>query len=186
MSRTRTGNIARLPRLLRDQVNRMLDDGSRFNSIIAWLAQNGHPGVKLNNLTEWKKGGFQDWLELHQRLAQEEKLRELSYAIATANEGTKTQEAAIQVASSFLFRVFLKLSPERLAKELDWNPKQIPTVLNSFARLNRRSIEADMIKEYARQQEERRRAAAEAKVVTEVPPALSEPSRAQIEHDHNL
>jgi hypothetical protein len=186
MSRRRIGNIAQLPRAIRDQVNRMLDDGCRFKAIIAWLDTNGHPGIKPNNLTEWKKGGFQEWLELDWRLAREERLRELSYDIATTNEGSKTQEAAIQIAANFLFQVFLKFDPDKLAKELDLNPQQITTVLNAFSRINRRGTELDMIKEYKHQQEQRRQAATEAVAAPALRPGLTDEGRAQIEREYSM
>jgi len=176
--------IARLPREARDHVNEMLDDGCTYQRIIEWLEANGHAGINEHHIGEWKGGGFQDWLE--RELARQEKLREVSYDIATANEGSKTQEAAIQVAANFLFQVFMKFDPEKLAKELDIDPKHIPTVLNAFSRINRRGSELEMIKEYKRQQEEQRKAAAETTVVTEVKPGLSDEGRARIEHDHNM
>ena len=186
MSDRRTGNIAQLPRAVRDQVNQMLDDGCRYHKIIAWLESNGHSGIKPNNLSEWKKGGFQDWLALNRELSKHEKLRELSYDIATANEGSKTQEAAIQIAASFLFQVFMKFDPDKLAKELDLDPKHIPTVLNAFSRINRRGSEMEMIKEYKRQQEQQRLAAAQEKVVSAVPPGLSDEGRAKIEEQYRI
>ena len=187
MPSRRTGTIAQLPRAIRDHVNRMLDDGCRFKAIIDWLAANGHPTVKVSHVGEWKKGGYQDWLELNRELAREEKLRELSYDIATANETSKAHEAAIRVATNFLFQVFMKFDPDKLATELGMKPTQITTVLNAFSRISRRSNELDMIKDYKRQQEERRQAAAQATVVAEVPPpGLSDEGRAQIEHHYKL
>src|SRR5260221_7863665 len=70
---TRTGKIARLPHEIRAELNRRLQDGEQGKSLIQWL--NAHPLVQetLNdiiasraindqNLTEWKQGGYQDWL----------------------------------------------------------------------------------------------------------------------------
>ena len=68
----RTGKIARLPREIREELNRRLDNGEPGVGLIAWL--NELPAVKellqrhfdakpINdvNLTEWKQGGFVDW-----------------------------------------------------------------------------------------------------------------------------
>jgi len=184
--RRRTGTIARLPREVRDQVNEMLDDGCPYDRIIEWLAAKGHPGVEDGEISEWKKGGFQDWLEFDARLKREEKVRELSYEIAMANEGSKTQEAAIQVAASFLFQVFMKFDPDELAKQLKIDPKHITAVLNAFSRINRRGSETEMIKEYKRQQEQQRLAASQEKVVSEVPAGLSDEGRAQIEQEYRI
>ena len=59
-------------------------------------------------------------------------------------------------------------------------------MLNSFTRLNRRSNELDMIKEYLKQQEDRRREAEQAKLQGEKPKGLTDPARQQIERDFNL
>jgi hypothetical protein len=69
---TRNGKIARLPRKLREQINRKIDDGVAGIEIVRWL--NSLPEVKAllarlfdgrpirpQNLSEWKAGGFRDW-----------------------------------------------------------------------------------------------------------------------------
>ncbi len=69
---SRNGKIARLPRKIRDELNRRLDDAEQGARLVEWL--NSLPEVKqildtdfegraINevNLTEWKQGGFLDW-----------------------------------------------------------------------------------------------------------------------------
>ena len=69
---TRNGKIARLPKEIREELNRRLDDGEEGLKLIEWL--NGLPEVQKIlasdfegrpiascNLTEWKNGGFLDW-----------------------------------------------------------------------------------------------------------------------------
>jgi hypothetical protein len=82
---TRTGKIARLPRIIRDQLNQRLDDGEQGAPLVAWL--NSLPevqavltrdfegkAIRQQNLSEWRKGGYRDWqaksdlLEMAQRL----------------------------------------------------------------------------------------------------------------------
>jgi len=69
---TRTGKIARLPRLIRDQLNRRLDDGESGQSLVTWLnslaevrqalaAHHASRPITEQNLSEWRQGGFQDW-----------------------------------------------------------------------------------------------------------------------------
>ena len=73
MTVTRNGKIARLPRAMREELNRRLRDGEQGNKLVAWL--NGLPEVKAvvalefggkpireQNLSEWRKGGYRDWL----------------------------------------------------------------------------------------------------------------------------
>src|SRR5215471_7108065 len=70
---TRLGKSARLPHSIREQLNLKLHDGIPAKSVLPWL--NGLPEVQAilaadfdnrpvnkQNLSEWKHGGFRDWL----------------------------------------------------------------------------------------------------------------------------
>ncbi len=70
---TRNGKIARLPCSIRDLLNGRLRDGESGKGLVEWL--NGLPKVQEvlaeefggrpiseQNLSEWKQGGFEDWL----------------------------------------------------------------------------------------------------------------------------
>ncbi len=76
---TRIGKIARLPHELREQLNRRLQDGEPGAELVGWL--NDQPEVKSvlaehfagrpiteQNLSEWKTGGYGDWLAHQQAL----------------------------------------------------------------------------------------------------------------------
>src|SRR5438128_9493553 len=58
----RNGKVARLPFALRQQINRMLDDGLEYKVIIKSL---GPAGEHLNedNISNWRLGGYQDFLK---------------------------------------------------------------------------------------------------------------------------
>src|SRR5882762_2000577 len=60
--RARNGKIARLPGEIRELVNQMIFDADFYRDIIIRLNELGYPGIRLQNLSEWRKGGFQDWL----------------------------------------------------------------------------------------------------------------------------
>src|SRR6266850_1363738 len=68
-STTRKGKVARLPISVRETVNRMIENGSRFQDIIARLDDLGYPGFQHPNISRWKSGGYLDWLALRERLA---------------------------------------------------------------------------------------------------------------------
>jgi hypothetical protein len=74
---TRNGKIARLPRHIRDELNRRLDNGEQGTHLVEWL--NTHDEVKRvlatdfggrpineQNLSDWKQGGYYDWQELQE------------------------------------------------------------------------------------------------------------------------
>lgn len=70
---TRCGKIARLPASIREKINRKLYDGEPGAQILAWLNQqpevkeilnrqfNGCP-VTPQNLSRWRRGGYQEFL----------------------------------------------------------------------------------------------------------------------------
>ena len=80
MNLTRTGKIARLPRHLRDQLNRRLENGEQAKPLAAWLnslpevqaileADFAAKPIRPQNLSEWKQGGYRDWLLQQEALA---------------------------------------------------------------------------------------------------------------------
>lgn len=76
----RCGKIARLPRTIRDELNRRLDNGEQGTRLLEWLNGlpevravldkefEGHP-IRHCNLTEWRKGGFREWRERQETLS---------------------------------------------------------------------------------------------------------------------
>jgi hypothetical protein len=79
MNQKRFGKISRLPRVLRDQLNRRIRDGEKGTRLIAWL--NGLPEVQVIldrnfggrpintvNFTKWRAGGYRDWHLQHEIL----------------------------------------------------------------------------------------------------------------------
>src|SRR5436190_1489099 len=77
MTATRKGKIARLPKAIRDELNRRLSDGELGTALVDWL--NSLPGVQRivadefggravrpQNLSEWRKGGYREWLQTQQ------------------------------------------------------------------------------------------------------------------------
>jgi hypothetical protein len=74
---TRNGKIARLPRPIRDELNRRLDDGQQGTDLVDWLNRlpevqrivaesfGGRP-ITDGNISEWKLGGFLEWKALQE------------------------------------------------------------------------------------------------------------------------
>jgi hypothetical protein len=77
----RNGKIARLPQAVRSQLNSRLQDGNDGKHILKWLNSlpevrkvlqetfDGHP-VNDQNLSDWRQGGFQEWLACQDIAAQ--------------------------------------------------------------------------------------------------------------------
>src|SRR3954466_10236064 len=58
----RTGKVARLPKEIREIVNRLIEDGCTYLYIIKRLEELGHPGFFDYNISRWRTGGYQTWL----------------------------------------------------------------------------------------------------------------------------
>jgi len=58
--------IAKLPKPLRDLINSMLDDAAPAREIIAKLQESADPPlpypISEQNISDWKNGGYQDYL----------------------------------------------------------------------------------------------------------------------------
>ena len=57
----RNGKVARLPEPVRQLINEMLDGGSIYRAIIQKLKELGIPGISEMNLSNWYRGGYQDY-----------------------------------------------------------------------------------------------------------------------------
>lgn len=76
---TRTGKVARLPAAIRDQLNQRMNDGVPASDILEWLNQLPEVQTVLQehfkgeaisemNITRWRFGGYQDWLNHQESL----------------------------------------------------------------------------------------------------------------------
>lgn len=62
MSNRRTGKVASLPVNIREQINNRLRDGVTYEPIVRWLASEGFDYFNEQNISNWFKGGYEDWL----------------------------------------------------------------------------------------------------------------------------
>lgn len=97
-TRQRNGKIARLPHALRKEVNRRLLDGQTSSEILAWL--NAEPeaikvyeahfeGMPANaeNLSQWRTGGYADWIAEREKLEATKALADYSVGLAKSAGG---------------------------------------------------------------------------------------------------
>jgi len=105
----RNGKIARLPREIRDGLNRRLQDGEPGGSLLAWL--NGLPQVRQalardfggsaiskQNLSEWRAGGFAEWQARQETMEQARELAADAREITAATDGKLTDHLATVLA----------------------------------------------------------------------------------------
>jgi hypothetical protein len=109
---TRTGKIARLPRDIRNQLNRRIADGEPGSRLVEWLntlepvrhalAQDfGGREISEQNLSEWKQGGYQEWLARQETLACARELAGDAEELADAVDGSLTEHLAVVLSARY-------------------------------------------------------------------------------------
>src|SRR5215469_12158743 len=116
---TRNGKIARLPHKIREEVNQRLRDNVPGGVICKWL--NGLPAAKAvckefaqrrgsaqspitrSQVSEWRRGGFQDWLREQQMLEETRELRK--WCGKLAENGCDLSEGAAALLSGQLLKM---------------------------------------------------------------------------------
>lgn len=118
---SRKGKIARLPSTLRDELNLRLFNGQSGAKILTWL--NDLPEVKAvleedfeglrvsdQNLSEWRKGGYEEWLRRRERLSATKELATFARDITSA--GGNISDGAAAIAAGKLLEILEGLGDE--------------------------------------------------------------------------
>ena len=109
---TRNGKIARLPRDIREQLNRRLQDNEPGGTLLPWLnalpavqavlaREFGGVAISKQNLSEWRTGGFAEWQARQEALAQARELAADARELETAAEGRLTDHLATALAARY-------------------------------------------------------------------------------------
>ncbi len=102
------GNVARLPKELREKINCLIEDGVSYPAILRTL---GEPVQHLNvvNLCRWKKGGYQDWLAERAFVQRIEARQERPAELVKDFDSTLVNEAALQLGTLHVFEALRDL-----------------------------------------------------------------------------
>lgn len=95
---TRVGKIARLPRAIREKLNRRLEDGESGVDAVEWLnaqpkvqavlaAEFGGRPISEQNVSEWKLGGYVEWQKHQDALTLARELAANAKELAEASDG---------------------------------------------------------------------------------------------------
>jgi len=145
----RRSKIARLPREIRDQVNEFMDNHTEYQRILDWLAERGHSGFQMYDITRWKDTGYVDWLARNQH-ADELEIK-LDWVQKLASDSpTILQKASLSALALKLFDTINRTDAVDICKLLDTRPEKIPGVLNSFARFCHESLQMEKFTENLR------------------------------------
>ena len=126
--KTRNGKIARLPKEIREQLNHRLENGWQGKKLVNWL--NALPEVKQvlreefhgraisgQNLSQWREGGYADWLRHQETQGQIRWLVERSDDVDAAEGNDYLCERLARVASAELAEHMQRLSAVADPKE---------------------------------------------------------------------
>jgi hypothetical protein len=137
-SSRRNGKIARLPKETRDMINRMLDDGIPYHVIIDELGAVGE-GLNTQNLTNWKQGGYQEWIKNQELIERTRAQTEHAIALLRETDGTanvaKVVEACHLVGATQLMEALLDHGDDAVKKLLVDKPDTYIRILNVVCRL---------------------------------------------------
>ena len=98
----RVGKIARLPLVVREELNNRLRDNESGQSILEWVnaldatkdALQRHFGgepISDSNLSVWRQGGFAEWLREQDDIERIHRLQEVSLRLAKASGGNLSE-----------------------------------------------------------------------------------------------
>ena len=131
----RNGKIARLPKLERDMVNRMLHNHVPYAKIVGALDELGIK-VTERNVSNWKtRGGYQEWCAEQERQINLSRLQDNLVDYLRKNDASQLPEVGLQVASTQLSLALLQ--PET-TKQLAANPKNYCQVVDMLCRVSTR------------------------------------------------
>lgn len=135
-SGSRNGKIARLPKTARDTVNRLLDDGLPYHVIIEELGGAGR-GLNAQNVTNWKQGGYQDYLRKQDLVASSRAQMEVAANLLkeTGADMGQIQEASHRIAAFQIFSAIWEHGDEALKKMLRTDPGKYLGILNTLCRV---------------------------------------------------
>ena len=135
----RKGKIARLSYALREELNLRLHDNQDGGRICAWLNEaaklRGPAAITSQNLSEWRSGGFADWLGKQDKIERTQRLAEFCLRTATAGGGSMDLPAAI--AGGQLMEILEEFDPSNIKTLLDEKPETWLSVIEMLSKLQR-------------------------------------------------
>ncbi len=144
----RQGKIARLPNHLRREVNQRLLDGQTAPVILAWL--NDQPeavkiweahfeGVPANaqNLSEWRLGGYKDWIADNEKAEALKTLTDFSISMAKANGGNIAKGAEAAIAGHILGNLEALIHADEGSEEPDDPIGRLQKLTDAVAKIRR-------------------------------------------------
>jgi hypothetical protein len=152
----RNGRIARLPRDIRDEINRMLSDGTPYTAIINKVAANGHH-LSSSNISRWFAGGYQDWLKEQACLDEMRARLDFASEFVNGHDAQAVDQASLRIAVLRLYNLLSDFDPAVLKPKMADHPGCYARILNALCKLT----EGDLKLERYRHERDRQRSASQ-------------------------
>jgi hypothetical protein len=132
------GYVARLPKVIRDQINILIRDGVQYAEIIERV---GEPAKHLqpSHIKEWKKYGYQDWLLEREWLDRLSSKAEFSTDVLAAPNTSNLHDAGLRIAASQMFDQLMRFNAAAETGASD-QPEKFARLVNALSRLNREAL----------------------------------------------
>ena len=141
--RARTGKIARLPDPLREELNHRLKNGAHAKNLVVWLNQIPEvqailteffaaKPIREQNISEWRAGGYQDWLRLQESRVRIRDLTE-EYESFTPEQGRNLIDRHVDIVLALELAEELETLDKIKDRDIRW--KRLHKISMELARL---------------------------------------------------
>jgi len=131
----RNGNVARLPKKVRDRLNWLILDGNTYKQVIAKLGEDGK-GLKEEYIRTWKRGGYKDWLVELERKEALHSIHEKAVDLLEQKSGATIQDAGRTIAAAQLYEFLTSFDHSTFADALAKKPELYLRIISTLARLS--------------------------------------------------
>lgn len=148
-----TGKISALPRDIRDELARRLDDGAVGSEVLPWLnalprvqeiltAKNQGP-ISEQNLSNWRETGFAQWQSQQDRTRRHRDLA--AYSRQLGEDSADIFSGGAAVAGGLLMEIIDSLDGDAQQTLLADKPENLPAFVNALARLQGEQAKREML-----------------------------------------
>jgi hypothetical protein len=113
---THKGKIGKLPKDVREELNRRLDNGGQGRQLLAWLnslpevqavvaAEFGGKPIRKQNLSEWRNGGYKHWLQQQEVLDMARQLSADTGELQRAGDQSLTEHMSVWLTARYLMAI---------------------------------------------------------------------------------
>ena len=138
-SNRHNGKVARRSKAVRDRINFMLLDGLTYPRIIELLGEDGKD-LKPDNLSQHRKGAYQEWLQQREWLGSIAAKTEFSTDVLAQPESASLHEAGLRFAAAQLMDQLMRLAGPTSKNASTLPPETLARLVNALSRLTREAL----------------------------------------------